>query len=916
MIPSHSTSTQRLLTKRQDETSLEKESVQNVEDIPNEVFRTHVQRYLRASGYSQKELADALGLHPKVLSRKFNQSENAYLTQLEVQRIITALARWRVITTQDEALYLLEVAGLGSNTFRPDDWQLPPLSTLARTLPSTSTHLPQHNLPAPVTRLIGREWAVERLRRLLGRDEVRLVTLVGPGGSGKTRLALHMASELVGSFAQGAWLVSLAGVSDPALVSMTIMQALNMHPPPGQSLFQSLIAYLKKRQLLLVLDNCEQVEAASIVDEMLAGAPGLKVLTTSRVALHLYGEHAFSVPPLDVPGPRIEREVTELAQYEAVQLFVERAQAVMPDFALAAENAELIAQICARVDGLPLALELAAARIKILTPAQLLERLTNARLTVLTGGARNLPDRQRTLRNTLTWSYNFLSAAEQTWFRRLGIFSGGCTLEAAEAIMQSGIGEQGSSALPPEESAGSSLDMVERLVDTSLLIHVPAAHGQTRFKMLETLREYALEQLTVREWEELRDWHACYYVREAEAAEVGLRGPQQLVWLAKLAVDRDNFRAALEWLLQRARDGARVKALIPPDATKKSEAVAGSRTLSFQNVPETGWLASEFCLRLAAACRCYWEWQGYLTEARHWLKVALEGTGEDQGKAMTEKSKQSLQAARAKALSESARLASLENDQARAIELAEESIALWQGLDDPPGLATALMHRGWAAHALGDYTTAKGVCQQGLQVLSSTDDLWLRGQLFMYLAAAVGFMFDFEHMRSCYAQSRELLEKVGDTSGVADVLKDQGAMLLLESNYTQAIDCLLKSIRLCYELDHKQYLTTGMCWLSLAIGMREEPDPATASLHSAQLEGAAEGLADTIGLTGWAKTHPLVHMVRQQIRSRIDEQSWQAAWEKGRVLTIDQALDLAHRLREPFILEEGQPMGREVHPWG
>jgi predicted ATPase len=895
--------------------------VQKVEYMPDEAFRTNVQKYLRTSGYSQKELADALGLHPKVLSRKFNSRGNAHVTQLEVQRIITTLARWRVITTQEEALHLLQAAALGPNTFGPDEWQASPLSTLARkqTPPissSTSTHPPQHNLPAPVTRLIGREWAVERLRHLLGHEEVRLVTLVGSGGSGKTRLALHIASELAGSFAQGAWFVSLVGVSDPALVPMSILQALHMQPTPGESPLQSLISSLKERQLLLLLDNCEQVEAAGIVDQMLAGTPGLKVLITSRVALHLYGEHEFSVPPLDVPDPHLVQEVTELVHYGAVQLFVERAQAVMPDFALTPENTALIVQICARVDGLPLALELAAARVKILTPAQLLEKLTHTRLDVLTGGARNLPDRQRTLRKTITWSYNLLSEAEQAWFCHLGIFTDGCSLEAAEAIMQDGVGEQGSSALLPGEIAGSSLDMLERLVDNSLLIRVPAAHGQVRFKMLETLREYALEQLSAPEREELRDWHACYYVREAEAAELGLRGPQQLVWLARQAADRDNFRAALEWLLQRARERGRIKALVHPDAPKKSKAVAGSRTLSSQNVPETGWLAGELCLRLAAAIRCYWEWQGHLSEARHWLKAALEVVYEDQREATADTRKQSLQAARAKALSENARLVSLENDQARSIELAEESIALWQELDDPIGLATALMHRSWAAHALSDYETAKSVCQQGLQVLSSTDDLWLRGQLFMYLAMPVGFMSDFEHMRSCYAQSRELLEQVGDISGVADVLKDQGAMLMLESRYTDAIDSLLKSMRLCYQLDHKQYLTTGMTWLSLAFGLREEPDPATASLHSAQLEGAVEGLAGTVGLTHWSKTHPLIQMVRQQIRSRVDEQSWQAAWERGRALTIEQALDLAQRLRDPSAPEESQPIEQETGSQG
>jgi len=248
---------------------------------------------------------------------------------------------------------------------------------------------------------------------------------------------------MVGVFAQGVWFVALAGVSDPELVPMSIIQALNIKPMPGQSLNQSLTTYLRNKQLLLVLDNFEHVgEATAVVDEMLAAAPDLKVLVTSRAVLHLYGEYEFSVPPLDVPDPGIELTSAELSQYSAIQLFVERAQAVVPDFTLTAENTASITQICARVDGLPLALELAAARVKMLPPALLLKRLLEARLDMLTGGARNLPNRQQTLRNTIRWSYNLLSAVEQAWFPRLGVFSGGWSLEAAEAMMQDVVADQ------------------------------------------------------------------------------------------------------------------------------------------------------------------------------------------------------------------------------------------------------------------------------------------------------------------------------------------------------------------------------------------------------------------------------------------------------------------------------------------
>jgi predicted ATPase len=857
-------------------------------------FGDSVQKYVRASGYTQNELAGALSLHPKVLSRKLNGSGNAHLTHLEVQRIVTTLARWHAISSQDEALHLLELAHMEPNSFSAEEWQKPPLSQLAakRTQsiptsdPRSSMHTLRHNLPAPTTRLIGREWAVERLLQLLGRDEVRLVTLIGSGGSGKTRLALHVASQMVEVFIQGVWFVPLGGVNDPSLVPMNIIQALNMKPTPSLPPIQSLTTYLRNKQLLLVLDNFEHVgEAAIVVDEILAAAPDLKVLVTSRSVLHLYGEYEFSVPPLDVPDPSIELKTTDLLQYSAIQLFVERAQAVVPDFTLTVENTTSIVQICARVDGLPLALELAAARVKVLPPALLLKRLSVARLDVLTGGARNLPNRQQTLRNTIMWSYNLLSPVEQAWFPRLGVFTGGWSLEAAEAMMQSLAAD-----LRGTPASGDLLEMLMRLVDNSLLVRLPVAGEQVRFTVLETLREYALEQLSGQgELERLRDWHAWYYMRVAEVAELGLRGPQQQVWLARLKADRDNFRAALEWSLQRARSGMRISTFTARGLIEECTEVAGSRTLSSKAVPGAGLLAVELCLRLAAALRPYWEWQGYLVEARSWLGATLELP-------LVEETGEMVLAGRAKALSEYSRLTSLENDQTRAAALVEESIALWQRLDDPIGLVAALIHRAWAALAMSEYETARRACLEGLQYLTTTDDPWLRAQLLFYLGAAAGFTGDFEQMRDFYTQSRELFELVGDTSSVADVLKDHGAMMILESKYAESIDYLLKSIQLCYKLDHKQFITTGMSWLSISVGLRGEPDPTVASIHAAQLEGAAEGLMEAIGFTSWAETSPLVQMVRQYIRSRVDEESWSAAWAEGRALTTEQAIELANRL--------------------
>lgn len=828
-----------------------------------------------------------------MLSRKLNGSSKAYLTRLEEKQIIITLALWQGITKQSEVLDLLKLAQASPNTFSPEEWQVPPLSELtvepARPiLPTASnTHIPPvlHNLPTQVTRLIGRQWAVEHLRKLLEREEVREVTLVGSGGSGKTRLAQYVACTLLHAFVDGVWFVALAGVRDPALVPMSIIQALNIQLPFNSSPMQSLTTHLRDKQLLLILDNFEQVAAgATTVSDLLTAVPGLKVLVTSRVVLHLYGEREFSVPPLDLPDTSVMLDPPALAQYGAIQLFVERAQAVDPNFTLTAENATSIAQICARVDGLPLALELAAARVKVLSLALLLERLSMARLPVLTGGAINLPNRQQTLRNTIIWSYNLLPQEEQRWFCRLGIFNGGWSIEAVEAFMRD-VREDQQDTSP----SLSVLEMLEQLVNNSLLVRLPITSEEMRFTMLETLREFAVERLKEQgEIERLRDWHASYYLAVAEAGEIGLRGIHQLAWLKRLATERDNFQAAFEWSLARAR--ARKKIRIFSHAGWRSSGeintFAGSEIRWQESGPAIEMSASELCLRLTAALRPYWEWQGYLVDGRDRLKVALEislESGFEKG----------VLAARAKALSEMARLACLQNDQDRSVELAEESIALWQQLDDPRGLAAALFHRGWPAIALGDFALAKHLYEQGLQLLSPTGDAWLRAHFLFYLGTIAGFTKDFEQMRSFYRQAEALFGQMGDKSAIADLLKDEGGLMILEGKYTQAVTNLVKSIKMSYEMGHKQYITSALGLLGFAAGMRGEPDPHSASLQAAQLWGAADGRHNLTGFTPWSSNLSAVQDMVILIRSRVDTPDWKSAWKAGRAMNEEQAIALA-----------------------
>ncbi len=643
-----------------------------------EAFREYLRKCLRAAGRFQHELAARMNIDPKVLSRKLHSTGDSRLFDEEVTQIVRILAAWGVINTRAEAYHFLELAQLNPDIFSDEEWHAPPLNQLEE-------DTPQHNLSAPLTRFVGREELVKRLRALLAQDDTRLVTLIGPGGSGKTRLAQYVAGELTRHFAQGVWFVMLASVRDPALVLQSIMQTLYIQSSPDSSPVQSLIVYLRHKKLLLILDNFEQVaDAAELVGELLAAAPGLKILVTSRAVLRLSGEHELEVPPMNLPDPALALNKETAARYGAIQLFVERARLVDPDFALTDENAPTIAQICARVDGLPLALELAAARIKSLTPEKLLERLSKARLAVLKRGPRDLPDRHQTLLKTIQWSYDLLSSTAQAWFARLGVFDGGWSLDAVEAMMQALV----DSPVRDKEDLSLSdpaLDLLDHLLNNSLLVKPATKDAQGRFTMLETLREYALARLKEHgEIERLQDWHACYYLGLAEEAELGLRGAHQLAWLARLRTEQDNFRAALQWSLAQARSGASLK----------------------MNATSAEIRAIDVSLRLAAALCPFWEWQGYMIEGRNWLKEALELPLQDHVGRTT-------LAARAKALSGLAHLYSLQNEQSSSVAVAEESIALWRQLDDPAGLAMALFHRAWAPVSQGEYETGKIVLGTG-----------------------------------------------------------------------------------------------------------------------------------------------------------------------------------------------------------
>jgi predicted ATPase/tetratricopeptide (TPR) repeat protein len=533
-------------------------------------------------------------------------------------------------------------------------------------VPLRSHTSPRHNLPEEATSFIGRAAELAMLKDLLQRPQVRLLTLTGPGGSGKTRLALRTAANLVSEFTDGVFFVSLAAVTDPQVVPSAIAAALALREQEGHGPLDAVLDYLSSRNILLVLDNIEHLpDASELLPELLEHCPQLRLLVTSRVVLHLSWESIFEVQPLAVPDPGSRIDLQALSRYEGVALFIERARAADPAFAVTGQDASAVAEICCRLDGLPLAIELAAARLRVLPPQALLGRLSN-RLTFLTGGARDRPTRQQTLRAAIDWSYSLLDDSEQRLFARLAVFAGGCTLEAAETV----------GVLPTDAETGdaaSVLDCAASLIDKSLLRrNDPADSPEPHMRMLDTIREYALERLQASGEETvIRRQHALCFLSLAEQAAAGLKGPGRTAWLNRLEDEHDNLRAALQW----AREHREVR----------------------------------IGLRLAVALEQFWELRSYLSEGARWLAELL---------AIAQDEEPDLKAA-------ALRIAGNRTfafDIASAAELTEQSLALYRQLADDRGAAEALHQRGLVAFYQADYGRAADCLAESLALARGLGD--------------------------------------------------------------------------------------------------------------------------------------------------------------------------------------------------
>jgi predicted ATPase/class 3 adenylate cyclase/DNA-binding CsgD family transcriptional regulator len=637
-------------------------------------------------------------------------------------------------------LFQLVIPGL------PSDF--PPLKTLDSY---------PNNLPLQPTPFLGREKEVDAIGQLLLRESSRLVTLTGPGGVGKTRLGLQVAAELTEHFPDGTWFVSLAPLSDPDLVIPTISQVLGLPEARDQAPLEHLRSALHEKKMVLLLDNFEQVvSAATSVADLLAACPRLKVLVTSREGLHVRAEREFPVPALLLPDMKHLPDLAALSQYEAVALFIERAQAVKPEFQVSNANAPAVAEICVRLDGLPLTIELAAARIRLFSPQALLTRL-GQRLPLLVSSARDVPARQQTLRKTIQWSYDLLTAAEQRLFRRLAVFVGGCALQAVEAVADSVANEQ-----------ISVLDMVTSLLDKNLLRQTEQEDGEPWFMLLETIREFGLEALaTSGELEAVRHAHAVYSLQLAEVAEPALSGPQQEVWFRRLERELDNFRAALSYVLERGEDRERI----------------------------------EMALRLGASLSDFWVVRSHAQEGWTFLERALERSA---GIAV---------AVRAKALYIAGHSAGWLGNLNRAEELCQQSLALFREGGDVTGVGNALLNLGRISLRKGELATARIRLEESLKLSTETGDKINMAWSLMVLSVVNFDLGDYPQGYSHGEESLLLFRERGNTRGIAYALNQLAYGHLDEGDAVKAHPLYEESSALFKEIGEKTYERRALCGL-------------------------------------------------------------------------------------------------------
>jgi predicted ATPase/DNA-binding CsgD family transcriptional regulator len=749
-------------------------------------------------------------------------------------------------------------------------------------MPSSKGKSASGHLPVPLSTFIGREHAIGEIQKLLLTK--RLVTLTGPGGCGKTRLALKVAQQLVGEFDGRIWFVELANITDPVFVAQTISTVLNVREQSRRPLTDVLTDYLAKSPALLVLDNCEHLifACAQIVEALLKKCPALTILVTSREILGISGEVIWTVPPLSLPDKQPWTNPLSAAdamhnyqESESVQLFIARAEAIAPDFRFSAENGSWVAEICRRLDGMPLAIELAAARVRTLSVQQIAQRLDD-RFQLLTSGSRTAPPRHQTLVATLDWSYALLPAVEQNVLQELSIFSGGATLDALEFVCsRKGV------------KSDEVLEALSRLVDKSLVIVDRLERSETRYHLPETIRQYALEKLGEAGGEAgSRDQHVEYFIRWAEEAEPHLNDPEQVEWLNRYEAELDNLRVALEWCNadeRRARNG----------------------------------------LRLAAACGRFWRVHGYLSEGRLRLTEALAKAGA-----------QERTMARARALMFLANHEYLQSDYPAMRPVAEEALSIWRelGQEGKAGAAYTLDLLGELGTEEGDYVHTPVLFREAMDIYMELDDLHGMGQIHMQFGWAAMRAGDYPKAQYHLEEFQKLAQQVGDRTDVAYALSGLGEVAVRQGQYERAASLLEQGLEINQLRGDKWGTATllgSLGWIALRQGdyprLRERLGESLnirtelgdrggiawcleklgeAKVEQSEFQDAAKifGYAEAVRAPIGSMIDPAdlgeYEVILSKLRSALGSDALAARWQEGAAMRLDEVIDLALRESE------------------